>query len=97
MKLRFTPRAVQDLADLADTIHARNPNAARHVRAAILQSLQNLVLFPYVGRPQTVAGVRKLITRKYPYLVYYTVDEPGEEIVILTIHHPSRKREHEDA
>jgi len=49
------------------------------------------------GRPQTVAGVRKLITRKYPYLVYYTVDEPGEEIVILTIHHSSRKREHEDA
>jgi len=39
MKLRFTPRAVQDLADLADDIHARSPKAAQHVRAAILQSL----------------------------------------------------------
>ena len=97
MKLRFTPRAVQDLADLGDYIHARSPNAAQHVRAAILQSLQNLVLFPYMGRPQTVEGVRKLVIRKYPYLAYYTVDEPGEEIVILTIQHPSREHEHEDA
>jgi plasmid stabilization system protein ParE len=34
MKLRFTIRAVQDLADLADYIQARNPKAAQHVRAA---------------------------------------------------------------
>jgi hypothetical protein len=42
-------------------------------------------------------GVRKLVTRKYPYLVCYTIDEVGEEIVILTIQHPAREREHEDA
>jgi toxin ParE1/3/4 len=97
MKLRFTPRATQDLADIADYIRARNPTAAQHVRAAILRSLQSLILFPHVGRPQTVEGVRKLATRKYPYLVYYTVDEPGEDVVILTIQHPAREREHEDA
>jgi toxin ParE1/3/4 len=56
MKLRFTPRAVQDLADHADTIHVRNPSAAQHARAAILQSLQNLVLFPRVGRPLKECG-----------------------------------------
>jgi toxin ParE1/3/4 len=97
MKLRFTPRATQDLAAIADYIHERNPTAARNVRAAILHSLQNLVLFPEVGRRQTVEGVRKLVTRKYPYLVYYTIDQAAEEIVILTIQHPARKREHEDA
>ena len=97
MKLRFTPRAAQDLGDIADYIRARNQTAARRVRAAILESLQNLVLFPHVGRPQTVEGVRKLVTRKYPYLVYYTVDEANAEIVILTIQHPAREREHEDA
>jgi toxin ParE1/3/4 len=50
MKLRFTPRAVQDLADIADYIRKQNPQAALRVRAAILESLQNLVLFPQVGR-----------------------------------------------
>jgi toxin ParE1/3/4 len=97
MKLRFTPRAAQDIAAIADYIHARNPGAARRVRAAILQSLQNLVLFPHVGRAQAVEGVRKLVTRKYPYLVYYRVDEAAEEIVILTVQHPAREREYEDA
>jgi toxin ParE1/3/4 len=97
MKLRFTPRAAQDLAAIADYIRERNPAAARNVRAAILHSLQKLVLFPEVGRRQTAEGVRKLVTRKYPYLVYYTIDQAAEEIVILTIQHPAREREHEDA
>ena len=41
--------------------------------------------------------MRKLVTRKYPYLVYYTVDEAAEEVIILTIQHPAREREYEDA
>ena len=97
MKLRFTPRAVQDIAAIADYVRAHNPGAAVRVRAAILQSLQNLVLFPQVGRVQSVGGVRKLLTRKYPYLVYYRVDEATEEIIILTIQHPAREREYDDA
>jgi toxin ParE1/3/4 len=97
MKLRFTPQAVQDLAAIADYIRARNPDAAQQVRAAILHSLQNLILFPQVGRAQTVEGVRKLITRRYPYLVYYTVDDTAEEIIVLTIQHPAQERKHEDA
>ncbi|MEX0591246.1 MAG: hypothetical protein WD207_09170 [Xanthobacteraceae bacterium] len=41
-------------------------------------------------------GVRKLVTRKYPYLVYYTADEAAEEAVVLTIQHPAREREYTD-
>ena len=97
MKLRFSRRAAQDLAVIADYIHERNPAVAQNVRAAILHSLQSLVLFPEAGRRQTIEGVRKFVTRKYPYLVYYTVDPSAEEIIILTIQHPAREREHEDA
>ena len=97
MKLRFTPRATQDLIDIADYMRERNPAASGRVRSAILDSMQNLIMFPEIGRRQTVEGVRKLITRKYPYLVYYTFDRATEEIVILTIRHPAREREYEDA
>jgi toxin ParE1/3/4 len=96
MKLRFTPRAVHDLSAIADYIREQNPPAALRVRTAILESLQSLVLFPQVGRPQKVEGVRKLVTRHYRYLVYYTVDEQAEEVVILAIQHPARDREHAD-
>jgi len=97
MKLRFTPRAAQDLAAIADYIHERNPAVAQNVRTAILHSLQNLVLFPEAGRRQAIQGVRKFVTRKYPYLVYYTVDPSTGEITILTVRHPARERDHQDA
>jgi plasmid stabilization system protein ParE len=60
MKLRFTPQAARDLVGIADYIRERNPDAAQQVRAAILDSLQNLILFPQAGRAQTTEGVRKL-------------------------------------
>ena len=97
MKLRLTPRATKDLADIAEYIHAHSPAAASRVRDAILHSLRSLVLFPEVGRAQSVEGVRKLVTRKYPYLIYYTVDQAAAEVVVLTIQHPAREREHTDA
>ena len=97
MKLRFTPRALENIAEIADYIQTQNPSAARRVRAAIYDSLQNLILFPKVGRRQKTQGVRKIVTRKYSYLIYYTVDEGAEEIVILNVKHPAREREHEDA
>jgi toxin ParE1/3/4 len=71
--------------------------AALRVRAAILESLQNLVLFPQIGWQQKAEGVRKLVTRHYPYLVYYTADESAEEIIIITIQHPASERDHSDA
>jgi plasmid stabilization system protein ParE len=96
MKLRFTSRAIQDLTDIADYIHERDPSAALRVRVAILDSLQNLVVFPESGRRQKLDGVRKLVTRRYSYIIYYFLDETADEIVILTIQHPAREREHED-
>lgn len=96
MKLRFTPRAVQDVAELADFVRLRNPDAAERVRAAIYESLRNLLLFPYVGREQETAGVRKLVTRKFSYLIYYTVDAAAEEIVVLNVKHPAQERDHSD-
>src|ERR1019366_8691880 len=65
MKLRLTRRAAQDLTDIADYIRKQNSQAALRVRAAILESLQSVVLFPQVGRQQKVEGVRKLVTRHY--------------------------------
>jgi toxin ParE1/3/4 len=96
MKLRFTRQAKQDLDTIADYVTTHDPGAALRVRAAILDSLQMLVLFPRIGRRQKVEGVRKLVTRRYRYLVYYTVDDVAEEIILLTIQHPARQREQSD-
>jgi addiction module RelE/StbE family toxin len=96
VRLQFTPRATRDLVEIAEYLRTRNPSAAPAVRGAILRSLQNLMLFPAIGRLQDVEGVRKLVTPKYRYLVFYTIDKGTKEIVILTIQHPSRSREYRD-
>src|SRR5438128_1902092 len=96
MRVRFTPRARLDLIGIADYIRSRNPAAALAVRQAILGSLQTVAMFPEVGRQQNVTGVRKFITRRYRYLIYYTVDHADEEILILTIQHPARRRAYSD-
>ncbi|MDD1516952.1 MULTISPECIES: type II toxin-antitoxin system RelE/ParE family toxin [Bradyrhizobium] len=96
MRLRFTQRAAKDLIEIADYVREHSPQGALRVRAAILESLQNLVRFPRLGRPQKVEGVRKLVTRRYPYLVYYRLEVEAGEIVILAIKHPAQEREHSD-
>jgi plasmid stabilization system protein ParE len=97
MKLRFTPHAVESIAAIAHYIRLHNPAAAQRVRATIYASLQDIILFPNVGRPQRTKGVRKFVTPRYSYIVYYTVDDAANEIVILSVKHPAQEREHDDA
>ncbi len=96
MKLRFTPCATQNIKSIADNIREQNPVAAPRVRTAIYKTVQNLILFPHAGRRQKTEGVRKVVTRQYRYIVYYTIDQDDEEIVILNVKHPARERKHED-
>ncbi len=49
------------------------------------------------GEPEPIdaahlPGVRKLVTRRYPYLVYYTCDLAADEIIVIAIQHPARER-----
>jgi plasmid stabilization system protein ParE len=53
MKIRFAPRAVEDLIEIASYLKARNPHAASRVRKSIDESLKYLAAFPRVGRAQT--------------------------------------------
>jgi plasmid stabilization system protein ParE len=49
MKLRFTPRAIENIASVTEYLSAHNPVAAEHVRSAIYDTLENLLLFPRAG------------------------------------------------
>jgi plasmid stabilization system protein ParE len=96
VRLRFTSRAIGEIARIADFVRANNPAAASHIRASLYDSLQNLLLFPNLGRRQSTEGVRKIVTRRFAYLIYYTVDRANDEIVILNVKHLAQEREHQD-
>jgi addiction module RelE/StbE family toxin len=96
MRLRFSERAVRDLSEIGNYLYVRNPAAARRVRAAILDSVKSLRVAPRSGRRQHVEGVRKLVVRRYPYLIYYALEEAEDEIVVIAIQHSARRREFAD-
>jgi plasmid stabilization system protein ParE len=96
MRLRFAPRAIANLIEIADYFHERNPAAGRRVRSDIYAALEDILLFPAAGRLQNVESVRKFVTRTFAYLLYYRIDEGEDEIVVLSIRHPARRREFED-
>ena len=52
MRLRFTTQAFRDLDAISSYIREHNPSAAERVSAAILASLNILILFPDAGRRQ---------------------------------------------
>ena len=46
-----------------------------------------------MGRPGLIARTRELI--EYPYIIVYRVDEKRGEVIVLSIVHGGRRREHE--
>lgn len=97
MKVLFTRRAEADLDAIAEYLGSRNPAAARRVRESILSAVRNLAAFPRAGRAQSTPGLRKHVTRRYAYLIYYVVDDNADEVLIVTIQHPARKRDDTNA
>ena len=74
------------------TLQQRGVFALRSIRACNTSSF-----FPHVGRLQQTEGVRKFVTRRYAYLIYYTVDDAADEIIVLSVKHSAQRREHDDA
>lgn len=96
MKFRLTIRALADLDDINAHLSRRSPQGALNVKAAILATFETLKTLPRSGKLQTTPGVRKLGVTRYPYNVFYAVDDDTDEIVIFTIFHTSRERDYTD-
>ena len=72
------------------------PAAALRVRTAIYESLQTILLFPRAGRRQRTEGVYKMVTRRYPYAIYYTIDHDANEVIVVSVRHAAQRPEYDD-
>jgi len=97
MKLRLTEQAADQISDIDAYLVERSPLGARNVRLAMDATFTRLTNFPKIGRRQRMAGVRKIGVGRYPYNAYYSIDEPADEIVILSVRHTSRAPRFVDA
>jgi addiction module RelE/StbE family toxin len=88
MKLRYTPRARLDLAEIHDYVAQENPQAARRVVLIIRKAAEALPPNPLVGRAGRVAGTREVPVGRFPFVLAYRVD--ADEVQILSVIHTAR-------
>lgn len=92
MKLRLTPRAESDLVEIASYLVKRNPQAARRVEDALHDAFALIGTYPQVGH-ELRDGVRRLALPRYPYLIFYGVNEAEAMIDVFAVRHAARQDE----
>jgi toxin ParE1/3/4 len=88
VRLRFSPQAYADVADIYEYISKFSPRAATAVASQIRATSLLLAEYPDLGRETDIPGVRVLPTARYPYLVYHRVQR--DELMIIHVRHGRR-------
>jgi plasmid stabilization system protein ParE len=89
MKVRYTAPALMQIAEILDGIAAENAGAAASV-ANRFETLVSLVArHPAIGRQTSLADVRVIPAKPYPYLIFYRAT--GENLIILRVRHMARQ------
>ncbi|MGA2593993.1 MAG: type II toxin-antitoxin system RelE/ParE family toxin [Bryobacteraceae bacterium] len=83
MRIRWTTEASDQLIGIVQHIEQEDPSAARNVAQAVIDAIDRLGTFPYLGRPGELKGTRELVSA--PYVVVYRVT--SEVVEILHIWH----------
>jgi toxin ParE1/3/4 len=94
MRVRYTRAALAELGDIFSYIAQHNRVAAAQVVARVDETAARLARFPQMGTPKYKPGVRMVPLRRYPFLIFYTVE--SDEVLILSVRHAARKRPGED-
>jgi toxin ParE1/3/4 len=91
MKVRWSETALAEIDDIFSYIFERNRSAASAVVKRI-EGLSDLLGKPQIGHLTDEAGVRVLSVVRYPFLIFYAIDEAADEVVILHVRHAAQDR-----
>jgi len=89
VKVRYTRRALRQLAEILDYVDARSPQGAENVKRRLQAVIDLLAQHPNSGRFTRKEGIRRAVARPYPYVIFYRPDTSG--IVIHGIRHAARR------
>jgi toxin ParE1/3/4 len=92
MKVRWTETALDELDHIFSYIYERNRSAASAVVSRIESLVDLLEAFPLAGHVTDEAEVRMLAVVRYPFLIFYAIEEMNDEVVILHIRHTAQDR-----
>lgn len=84
--LAFSPRALASLRNVERYLRERNPAAAERAIAEIGRACDLLREHPWMGPPIPGTGLRRHVTRRYPYRVIYRITK--DRVEVRDILHP---------
>ena len=82
MKLRLLTSAYKDLADGRDFYGQQGEGLGGYFLDSIFSDIDSLML--YAGIHRKVFGFYRLLTKRFPYAVYYQV-ETGDAVVVYRV------------
>jgi toxin ParE1/3/4 len=88
MKLRWLPKAAEDLREIHDFLYLNSPGLAHRIVNEIYAAILVLRQMPFMGLPSQSRDTRDLILSRIRYKVTYRIRE--ETVEILYIRHSSR-------
>lgn len=89
MKIRWTERALSNLASIHAFVSGHSPAAAQKLATTLLQSAWRLEQFPQSGREGRLHGTREVVVSGLPYILAYRT--LPDIIEILAVIHTSRQ------
>jgi toxin ParE1/3/4 len=89
MRVRYTPRARDDLQAIYRYLDQISPSVAKSVKRTLERRIRRLGDIPFMAPATTEPGIYELSIVRYPYKVYYRVE--NEEVRIVHIRHTSRR------
>ena len=85
MNIRYSRRALSQLASVFKYLQERNGSAAENVTAGIRSTIARLEEMPLLGKATDEAGVFVIIEPEYLYRVFYVVE--GQQVFVVRILH----------
>ena len=89
MRVRFTPRARDDLEAILQYLDERSPQGAMSVKRTLRKTIDLIGQYPQSGRLSEMTETRVLPAGRYPYLIYWSVE--AGEVWIVHIRHAKRE------
>jgi len=90
MSLRYTRDALRDIDEISTYIGEHNVVAGAAFLDAFAAVARRLEQFPHSAQLTEMAGVRATPVQRFPYLIFYTVDD--NDVVIHYVRHAARLR-----
>jgi plasmid stabilization system protein ParE len=90
MKVRWSETALSEIDDIFSYIFQRNQSAATLVTRRVEDLVNLLGEFPLLGHVTDEAEVRILSVVRYPFVIFYTINNATQEVVILHVRHTAQ-------